>query len=83
MENNKIYCVKGFCGNSKTPNLCVAYKTKRSAQKRFDEMVKSLCYEKIILCLQESVFLPEYAIILAEYYRNTVVLAEYYIEAQR
>lgn len=76
MENKMIYSVMGYCGNSKTPNLCAAYNTKRSAQKSFDDRVKSNCYEKVVLCLQESVFLPETVTILAEYYKHTLVLAE-------
>ena len=62
-----VYCVKAFCDGSKTENLCVAYKTKKSAKKCFDERVKSMCYDKVILCLQSSVFFPETALVLEEY----------------
>lgn len=77
-----IYCVKGYCGNSKTPNLCAAYKTKRSAQKSFDERVKSKCYDMVILCEQDNAFLPEHITIIAEYSKNTVVLADYKMEVK-
>ena len=70
MTNDWIYCVKAFCDGSKTENLCMEYKTKTSAKKCFDKRVKSMCYEKVQLVLQNAVYFAETALVLEEYHNE-------------
>ena len=66
---NWFYCVKAFCdGGSKTENMCVAYKTRAWAKKRFDKCLKSMCYEKVTLVLQNAIFTADTEIVLEEWH---------------
>ena len=62
-----IYCAKGFCDADKGENLVWAYKRRKNAEKRFDKLVKSMCYEKVALTLQNAVFIAETELVLKEY----------------
>jgi len=71
---NWFYCVKAFCDGSKSENLSVAYKTRKWAEKCFDKCVKSMCYEKVTLVLQNAVYIADTELVLKEYHadRKTV-----------
>ena len=42
-----MYIVKCYCHDDNYANLIVPYKTKKSAEKRKDNAIKSKCYKKV------------------------------------
>ena len=61
---SNIYCVKGFCSKESDANIIIGYKSKAAAKKRFNRMIKSICYEKVTLSLQNSVYFSDTELIL-------------------
>lgn len=51
-----MYIVKCYCfEDSKTANLIVAYKTKKSAENRRDKAIKSKCYSKVEITQEDNI----------------------------
>lgn len=61
---NNIYCVKGFCSKDNDANIIMGYKSKAAAKKRFDRMIKSACYEKVTISLQNTVYFADTELVL-------------------
>ena len=59
-----MFIVKGFCSKNEDANIIIGYKSKAAAKKRFDSMVKSLCYEKVTITLQNSVYFSDTELVL-------------------
>ena len=59
-----IYCVKGFCSKNNDANIIISYKSKAAAKKRFDRMIKSACYEKVTISLQNTVYFADTELVL-------------------
>lgn len=64
MKVETCYLVKGFCSKNNEANAIVAYKKRANANKRFLQMVKSECYEKVTLSLQNAVYFADTELIL-------------------
>ena len=59
-----MFIVKGFCSKNNDANIIMAYKSKAAAKKRFDSMIKSACYEKVTISLQNTVYFADTELVL-------------------
>lgn len=59
-----MFIVKGFCLKNDDANIIIGYKLKAAAKKRFNRMIKSACYEKVTVSLQNSVYFADTELIL-------------------
>lgn len=59
-----MFIVKGFCSKNDDANIIIGYKSKAAAKKRFNRMIKSACYEKVTVSLQNSVYFADTELIL-------------------